>query len=169
MYSCGSKPTQKSKSTTPPANSQTAIIQLDNIQLNVPEGWEKVTPTSSMRVAQMNLKSDPSIQMTVFFFGEQDMIQQNIDRWKGQFTQLTEFTELSSQKPEVSAVKILGTFKQKARPMASDFTEAPGYGTLAAIVPSKSGPYYIKLSAPEAIILSQENGFMQMLDSYSSN
>ncbi len=51
--------------------------------------------------------------------------------------------------------------------MADDFTETPGYGTLAAIIPTKSGPYYLKLTALEAIINQQESAFVGMLNSFT--
>ncbi len=162
LTSCGygnDKSSDNSKSNYP--------LMLDNAQLTVPEGWIKSAPTNNLRVAQLDLEQDPSIQMAVFFFGQQSMVEENIERWKTQFTEISSYSELQiPQQKNIVAVKIMGTYKKKDRPMAQEFTEEPNYGTLAAIVPSNSGPYYIKLSASESIINQQQDAFIQMLSSF---
>lgn len=143
-------------------------LDLANITLKIPEGWKQEQPDSKMRVAQLFIEKLPEYKIAVFFFGEQDMINENIERWKGQYSELESFEELPVNNKAIKAVKLEGTFKKKDFPMAPDYTETPGYGTLAAIVPSDMGPYYLKISAPQDIINGHSQKFIALLNSYST-
>lgn len=144
------------------------ILELANFSLSIPNGWKQEAPSSRMRVAQLFFEEAPNHKIAVFFFGSQDMVDENIKRWRDQFTKEDGFKELSIDKNTISAVKIMGTFKKKDFPMATDYTEAPDYGTLAAIIPSNMGPYYFKLSAPKEIIEAEEENFIKMLNSHKA-
>lgn len=141
----------------------TSELQLGDITLQVPQGWKKEKPSSQMRVAQLALSAHPEIKMAIFYFGEQDMIEQNISRWRGQFTKEDSFTELPADNSTTRAVKILGTYKKKPFPMAEEFKDVPDYGVLAAIVVSSTGPYYLKIEAPKSIIEQNQSSFLEML------
>ena len=140
-------------------------IILSNLTLNIPDGWKNEMPSSNMRVAQLSLIENPEIQIAVFFFGEQDLAQENIDRWKGQFSKVDDFEKLKPDNKDVLAVKILGTLKKTTTPMSQEYVDTPDQGTLAAIVPSETGPYYLKVSATKAEIQALEMGFMALLNS----
>lgn len=142
-------------------------LQLANFTLKLSESWKQEQPGNRMRVAQLYFVDKPEIKMAVFFFGEQDMKEENIERWKNQYTMQDSYNSLNVESELITAIKITGTYKKKAFPMAQDYTEAPDYGTLAAIVPSDKGPFYFKLTAPEDFINKQEEGFIEMLNSYT--
>ncbi len=152
------------KSNTEISEGKTFLLSENKIK--VPEGWEREMPTEPLRLLQLNHKTNVDFKIAIFFFGEQNLNEANISRWKNQFSELKEFEKLDIHNQAVSAaIKITGTFKKKAFPMAKDFTEVPDYGTLAAIIPSADGPFYIKLSAPLTFINQEETQFTTMLNS----
>lgn len=158
-------PIEHSSANTPETSG---VLKLANISLSLPEGWKQVQPSSQMRMAEIKLDAHPDYEIAVFYFGEQNMTEANIERWKGQYTQLDTYEELESSIENMTAVKLEGTFKLKPFPMAQDFKEVPGYATLAAIVPTQNGPYYLKVSGPQDIINAQVQHFMAMLNSYQT-
>lgn len=145
--------------------SDAGKIMLNNLSISLPNGWKKDVPSSNMRVAQISYIENPAIEIAVFFFGEKDMANENIERWKGQFTKIDDFSTLKTENESIITVKIIGSLKKKAFPMAQEFTETPDQETLAAIVPSKSGPYYFKVSASKDEISSIEKDFVNLLNS----
>lgn len=176
LAGCNGKASKRTKEIKPttrteqpqPTNITSNILQLADVSLTIPEGWKQVAPSSKMRVAQLQLADNAEVEMAVFFFGQQDMADANIERWKGQYSKLDAHKDLETSVENMVAIKLEGTFKLKAFPMAQDFTEAPGYATLAAIVPTSEGPYYLKMSAPNNIILAEETSFMEMLNSFTT-
>lgn len=139
-----------------------------NFTLQLADSWEEETPSNSMRVTQFKLKKYPEYQVVVSYFGPMDnQLEENISRWKNQFSSIDEFAHLELKSSELTAIKILGTYKKKAFPMANDFVETPNYGTLAALIPSSEGPYFLKLTAIKEIIEAEEINFIEVLNSYS--
>lgn len=139
-------------------------INLSNKQLKIPEGWEQAAPSNNMRYAQLQKIGSPEVQIAIFYFGPQDMKEQNISRWKGQYSKIETYEELTVPSPEVTAIRILGTYKQKPFPMAKSYTEVENFGTLAAIVNSTDGPYYLRLDSKNELIKDFTNNFLAMFE-----
>lgn len=147
-------------------SAQAGVLQLANMSLSVPDAWLEEAPSNEMRITQFKLKAHPEYEVVVSYFGNmENMVEANIERWKSQFVSMDEYRELEVEPDGVSGIKISGTFKLKPFPMAQDFTETDGYGTLAAIVPSDEGPYFLKLTAPVEVINKEEAAFVQCLNS----
>ena len=143
---------------------------LANFTLKIPETWAEETASNSMRVTQFRLKNDSEYEVVVSYFGNsENMVKANIERWKEQFAVQESYTELELKNKNITGVKILGTFKLKTSPMAQEFTETPNYGTLAAILPSNEGPYFLKLTAPAEVIEAETEVFINVLNSYKSS
>lgn len=141
-----------------------------NFKMTVPDNWSIQQPKGSMRLVQFAPKSDSTIEIVGFYFGNQEnMVQANIDRWKGQFVSVENFAE-ETVNDKINFVKISGTFKQSSAPMdmSSSFTEAPGYLMLAAIVPSKEGPYFFKAVGPKDVMEKELDNFKKFLQSYNA-
>ena len=169
MASC--KPgntTKQSKITETKVTSNKERILLSNFSLQIPKGWEQEQPNNNMRVAQLSYTSNSDYKIAVFYFGQQDMVTDNIERWKNQFIELESKDELVLSVKAISSVKLLGTFKKKPFPMSQEFIATANYGTLAAIVPSEEGPYYFQISAPKEFILEHEQDFIDLLNSYTN-
>ena len=141
---------------------------LADFSLKIPDGWEEVPAANNMRVTQFQIKAHPEYDVIISYFGNNDnMVDANISRWRGQFTKEDSYENLSLTSDGPTGIKILGTYKIKPFPMAQQFTESPDYGMLAAILPSKDGPYFIKVTAPKTVINEEEPTFTQLLNSYS--
>ena len=172
MAACNANKVPKDAKVVAPASVGEALggnFTLANFSLNIPEKWTEGTASNNMRVTQFQLKSHPEYEVVVSYFGNNDnMVKANIERWKEQFSVEDSYTELELNHKKFTGVKIMGTYKLKAFPMAQDFTEAPNYGTLAAIVPSNEGPYFLKLSAPAEVIEAETARFIGVLNSYQA-
>jgi len=172
LTSCNSNKVPKDAKTVEPiAQAQTpeGSFVLANISLAIPDSWVEEKASNSMRVTQFSLKENPEYEVVVSYFGNNDkMVKANIERWRTQFSEEESYAKLETTVKGVTGVKILGTYKLKAFPMADDYTDTPNYGTLAAIVPSAEGPYFLKLTAPKEVIETQTEAFTQVLNSYRS-
>ena len=150
----------------PPIDPSNPVLELSNITLTSPDSWVRENPTSAMRVVQYKLKSDSNTKVVGFFFGKQDMLRQNIDRWKAEFVELKDAKEEKLSGGKVTMVKLEGIYNVKPFPMAEEFTPTPDYMVLAAIVETDDGPYYFKVFAPEKILNAEMNNFKKFLNSY---
>lgn len=167
---CNSNKVPKDAKKVEPIEQKTTVkgnYTLSNFSLSIPETWQEQAASNSMRVAEFVIKKYPDYPIVVSYLGNNDnMIQANIDRWRGQFSLEDSYTELELTQPAVKGTKILGTYKLKAFPMAQDFTDTPSYGMLAAIIPSEEGPYFLKVTAPENVIQEETETFVKVLNSY---
>ncbi len=150
----------------PPIDPNNPLLELSNITMTAPDSWVRENPTSSMRVVQYSLKSSPESQVVGFFFGQQDMIKENIDRWKGEFSELKDVKQEQMMKGEIELITLKGIFKVKHFAMAEESKPTPGYMVLAAIVKSADGPYYFKVAAPEEVLNKEIDSFKKFLNSY---
>jgi hypothetical protein len=144
-------------------------VKLSNFTIITPNAWKREIPGSSMRVVQYSLKADSTLKVTGFFFGMQDMLRENIDRWKAEFSDLKKANETKLLNEKATMVILEGTFKLKAAPMAQEFKETPDYMVLAAIIPSADGPYYFKVFGPKSVLSKQIDIFKQFINSYKVN
>lgn len=144
-------------------------LTLANFTLTKPESWTQENPASAMRIVQYACGVDPSVKVVGFFFGQQDMIRENIDRWKGEFAKVDKSNETKLSGDKITYVEIEGVFRVKSAPMSSDFVETPGYMTLAAIVPSNEGPYYFKANGPSDVLKKEIENFKKFVGSYKAN
>lgn len=145
------------------------VLELADFQLFVPESWEKETPSNQMRIAQFGIKGNSENKVVVSYFGEMEsQVDANIERWERQFSKLESSVVLKTAHANISAVKMIGTFKFKPFPMAQQFEERANYGMLSAIIPSNEGPYFIKLVGPADLVDAELASFLQALDSYTA-
>ena len=151
---------------TPTFDPNNPVLELSNITLTAPDGWEREKPASSMRVVQYKLKSDPETKIVGFFFGQQDMVRENIDRWKGEFKELQDSKEEDLVGGNVNMITLEGIYGVKHFPMSEESTPTPDYMVLAAIVKSSEGPYYFKVFAPSKILKKEMENFKKFLNSY---
>jgi hypothetical protein len=178
---CSQEKSQETPETTdvapanvPPANVAPATsgisIQLDNVTLTAPETWQQEQPASKMRTFQFGVASSKEAKVVGFYFeGQAGDDDSNIQRWKNEFTSIDSEDESEILDGVIRYIKIEGTYKKKARPMAQQFTEVEGYVTMAAIVPTGKGPYYFKLNGAISEIGKEEANFKRFLKSYKKD
>ncbi len=144
-------------------------IAFANFTLQKPKDWITQQPSSQMRLIEFVTPKSPENPVVGFYFGNRDeMVNANIQRWRGQFAEEDAFNEKEFDNGQVF-VEIAGTYKLKPFPMAQEFEEAEGYKMLAAIIPSNQGPYFFKVTAPEKQMDMLKPEFLDFLKSYEQN
>ena len=153
-------------------------LVLGPFSVAAPANWTATPPKMSMRVAQFELPAKPGAEaeLVVFHFGAKGAgsIDDNLDRWLGQFQQpdgkssrevaKIEKTQFGGQ--EATYVSVTGRFVAAPMPGAGGGPiDRPDQELLAAIVASPSGPYYFKLIGAKATVNANAKAFRGMLES----
>ncbi|MFP4596982.1 MAG: hypothetical protein ACOC9J_01705 [Persicimonas sp.] len=144
------------------------------LRWEAPEDWRAVKPASNMRLAEYHLppaaEAEPAT-LTVFYFGKGGggSIQDNIDRWVGQFKDQTSEPEQATRKVDglnVHLVDAAGTFN--AGSMMGGGEDQPGWRMRAAIVETPAGNFFFKLTGPEETVGSHDKGFEALVSSFEA-
>jgi hypothetical protein len=154
---------------------ETLTLAEGKLSLSVPGAWEKKEPSVRIIEAEYSVPAaegdkNPG-RLTIMAAG--GSIEQNIERWIGQFSQpggknakdavKREETKVDGQ--TVHFVDISGTFKDQRGPFAPA-TVYEDHRMLAAIVSTeKSGRYFVKLTGPQKTIAASEEAFRKMIGS----
>jgi hypothetical protein len=132
----------------------------------VPEGWTKVTPTSPMRNAQLEIaRGHDKAEITFFHFGGGSGTPAgNIARWFGQFPGSEE--QRKTESTEVGGVKITiatteGTFSSGMP--GGPTSPMPGYALCGAILEHPGGDVYVKMTGPAALVKSSTETLKKMV------
>jgi hypothetical protein len=148
------------------------------LQLQAPGKWERKEPRTRIvehEFAVAGKKGQEVGRVTVMAAG--GSIEQNIDRWIGQFKQpdgknSKDKAKIEKKKIagiEVHLVDVAGTYKDMpAGPFAGGkATDRENYRMLAAIVPGGEdiGNYFIKFYGPADVVKDNEKAFYKMIDS----
>lgn len=148
------------------------------LQFTVPEGWVVQTPTSAMRKAQFQLpkeSSDPEdAQLILFYFGgEGGSKEANLERWASQFVQpdgrpskdvlVTSTRTVNGM--AVTEASITGTLDAEMMPGQGDRVRRENWRMLAAIIETPTGPYFAKLTGPNATVSRWEPSFRAWVSS----
>ncbi len=149
-------------------------VQIGDLTASIPGDWLEEPPSSSMRVAQFAVQGESGAAELAVFSGNWGSIDDNVDRWVGQFTQpdggstlaLTQRWEIRSDGGiDITMVDIPGTFSGG---MGSGEVAAD-YRMLGAIVPAKGTFYYLKFTGPAALIERQREAFDALVRSLKSS
>jgi hypothetical protein len=112
-------------------------------------------------------------ELGVFFFGpgQGGSIDANVDRWVKQFTDVPpERVKRADRKANGLAQHTIeiesGTFNANSMGMAGGKPALKkGYALLGGIVEAPLGPYFFKLTGPEATVAAAKKSFYELLDS----
>jgi len=152
-------------------------LALGPFAIDVPKDWTAKPTTSSMRAADFVLSAKPGEEeeLVIYYFGEQGAgsIDDNLDRWLGQFQQADgkpskqvakiEKTKIAGQ--DATTVSVTGRYVASMMPGGGDTVDKQDQGLLAAIVASPSGPYYFKLVGAKKTIDANTAKWKAMLGS----
>jgi hypothetical protein len=140
-----------------------------SLDFDLPKGWEKQTPSSSMRIAQASIPGPGGPgDFAAFSFGPGGggPVDANIKRW-------VDSVETKDQpKPEtfdagslkVTWVDVKGTLK--ASQMGPGPSAALSDGRLyGAVVEGPGGPWFFKATGPDKTLAPQRDAFVAMLKS----
>lgn len=153
-------------------------INLGEFQLETPAKWERKKPRS--RIIQYELSAPPAKgdeiagRLTIMAAG--GSIEDNIERWYGQFTQPDgkptkyraelEKKEIAGQ--TVHLVDISGTYDDKPAPFAEG-VQREHFRMLAAIITTDKANIYVKFYGPRKTIAEHEKAFRSMIDGLKPN
>ena len=153
------------------------------LRFSVPRAWDRVPAPSDVRAAQWKLRRAPGDredgELVLFFFGtgKGGSVQENLDRWYGQFVQpdgrpsrdAAVVTVRTMNGLEVTAVDVAGTYKPG--PMTEGPLPPPkrGFHLLAAAIEGGDGPWFFKATGPAATMAAAKPGFDAMLASVESH
>ena len=133
----------------------------------VPEGWTKVTPSSQMRNAQLEIaRGTDKAEVTFFHFGGgSGTPADNVARWFGQFAgseanRKTETVQIGGTKITFATAE--GTFSSGMP--GGPATPMSGYALCGAILEHASGDVYVKLTGPASIVKSATDAFRKMIN-----
>jgi hypothetical protein len=152
-------------------------LAMGPFSLTAPADWTIKPVTSSMRAADFQLpaKAGADAELIVYYFGAggAGSVDDNLDRWLGQFQQpdgkksrdvaKIEKTKFAGQ--DATFVSVTGRFVAPAMPGATESVDKADQTLLAAIVSSPSGPYYFKLVGAKSTVDAQAAAFRKLLDS----
>jgi hypothetical protein len=160
-----------------PAAPATTTAALGPFTMKVPIDWQPKAITSKMRAADYALPAaaGDEAELVIYYFGDQGAgtIDDNVQRWLGQFTQpdgkptrdvaKIEATKIAGQ--DATLVTASGHFVASAMPGGGEAVDKLDQSLLAAIIASPSGPYYFKLVGARKTIDANAARFHAMLDS----
>lgn len=148
------------------------------LKYDAPAGWVSKPPASSMRVAEFTLPKTTGdaedATLGIFFFGGQGgNVEANMERWIGQMTQpdgrpskeVAKTTKFTSRGLAITLVDLGGTYVAEVTPGSSERFNKPGFRLRAAVVETKEGPYFVKLTGPEKTVARWDESFMTFLKS----
>jgi hypothetical protein len=141
------------------------------IQWTVPANWKPEAPRP-MRAATYSV-GDAECGVYYFGPGQGGSVQQNLDRWIGQFEEPggRPSKEVARGKTEtinglkVTTVDVSGTYTGAGGPMASEKSSKPDYRLLGAIVETSQGPVFFKFTGPAKAIAAHQTEFVHILKS----
>jgi hypothetical protein len=152
-------------------------LAMGPFSLVAPAGWTAKPVTSSTRAADFTVSDKPGAEaeLIVYFFGDHGAgtVDDNLDRWLGQFQQpdgkkprdVAKIEHLKLAGQDATFVSVAGHFVAQAMPGGAAAVDKTDQALLAAIVASPSGPYYFKLVGAKPTLDASAAAFRAMLDS----
>ncbi len=148
------------------------------VEYQAPTGWIEETPSSRMRQAQYLLPragaDREDAELVVFHFpGQGGSIEANIARWIGQMSRpdgspATADAEISDKMvrgQKVTLLEISGTYQSGGMGPRGQGASKPGYRMRCAIIDTKQGPWFFKLTGPVGTVEKWSDSWTEFVDS----
>jgi hypothetical protein len=147
--------------------------QIGRLQAKIPNGWKRIQPSSSMRIAQFEIPTETGSGELVVFSGIGGSVEANLERWYGQFrsnsqNSITETAEKFIENingMDVTFSFAEGTYLKSSMGMGGVTTEMPNYSLMAAIIIAPDGPYFFKGTGPKIILKTEKEIFISFIKS----
>lgn len=166
-------PLEELPSVPPPEAGESPVQTLDGgVTIRVPEAWQRVPPSSSMRIAEYAApfpEGGEGATLAVFK-GNMGSVDANVQRWFGQFTQADgspargrRWTLETEGGLRATMVDVSGTFRD-----GMGMGEAPlreGYRMLGAILEAGGTTWYLKFTGTGRAVSAHEEGFDSLVRS----
>jgi hypothetical protein len=145
-----------------------------------PPAWKTRPASSSMRVAEFVVTKaagdGEDAELIIYFFGSMfgrlaGGVDANIDRWISQMQQpdgsaskdKARRAEQTINGLKVTTIDLSGTYIAEVRPGAAERYNKPNFRLRAAVVETKAGPYYIKMTGPAKTMAAADADFKAFL------
>jgi hypothetical protein len=155
-----------------PLDTSGGEVKLEALTLTAPEGWGRRQPQSSFIDAEFVLPKaegdDADGRLTVSRAG--GSVEANIERWKGQFTNLQAAKEekIDAGGIEATLVDLSGEFDDKRGPFAPAVARAD-YRMIAAIIPVGEQLHFVKATGPQKTLESHAEAIKNFVRSAKRN
>jgi hypothetical protein len=159
------------------ATGQVFTIADGHFSLEAPERWQRVRPKSPLVETEFGVpaEGDEAAVGRMTVMGAGGSVQDNIDRWYGQFTQpdgaatrdRAATKKLRIAGCQVTLVDVSGTYRDMpGGPFAGgQAIDRPDYRMLAAIVETPDhGNHFLKFYGPADTVAAHAAGFQRMLE-----
>lgn len=150
--------------------SQEIVLAEGAILFKVPGHWKKVQPKSNIIEAEFAIEKsegeDANGRVTLSQSG--GSIQQNLDRWYGQFEMDGEPGEpvvKEVNKVKVHVVDLKGTYLDTMGNPGGPASKKDNYRMLAAIIELPEGKYFVKCYGPAKMMEKNAEAFNKMIES----
>ena len=146
------------------------------LSMEVPADWKVIQPR--VRIIEHEF-SAPAVEGDsadgrVTVMGAGGSVEENIDRWIGQFSQpdggstkeRAKIEKKTIAGQEVHLVDLAGAYADRPAPFLPQAIERPDYRMLAAIIMTEAdGNYFVKFYGPAKTVAAHEQAFHQMIGS----
>jgi hypothetical protein len=165
-----------------PVAADTMRSEAAGLRFQVPGDWARVPAPSDMRAAQFRVPHTEGDgedgELVLFFFGKEQggSADQNVDRWTGQFTQPD---GKSSKDARVVVIRTVNGLKETSVEVAGSYQPAQmggaggeaktGWRLLAAVIEGPGGPWFWRLTGPDATVKAAKPQFESLLTSLQSH
>ena len=140
-----------------------------------PEKWKSEKASSSMRAAQFTIpgkEGQGSAECVFYYFGPGAAggAKANLDRWANQFAKDPKPTfKVEEPKPGAGVVQIVylfgeGTF-MSGPPFGGAKVPKKDYGMAAAVLGTKPGYIFVKMTGPKSVVKAARSDFKKMIES----
>jgi hypothetical protein len=166
----------------PVESAETARTEAAGLRFSVPNDWTRVPAPSDMRAAQFRVprggNGGEDGELVLFFFGagQGGSAEQNVDRWTGQFTQPD---GKPSKDAAVVTIRTVNGLKQTSVDVGGNYKPAPMGGAggaeksqwrlLGAVVEGPGGPWFWRLTGPDATVAAAKPQFEALLGSLEAH
>jgi hypothetical protein len=149
------------------------------LKFDAPKGWVAKPSASSMRVAEFALPKaagdaeDASVVVYFFGAGQGGTVEANLDRWLGQMTQpdgraskdVAKTSRFTANGLNVTLLDVSGTYVAQMTPGSTERHNSPNFRLLAAVVDTREGPYFVKVTGPAKTVAQWHDSVMAFLKS----
>jgi len=157
----------------PKITKKPGFSQIGRFQAKIPNSWLREQPSTNMRLAQFKIPGPLGTAELVVFSGIGGSIDENLNRWYGQFkninqTNIKKEVERSTEiikDMSVTFAYLEGTYLKSSFGMGGPAEEMNDYAMLAAIMSSTYGPYYFKTTGPRKTVLEHKQTIISFIRS----
>jgi len=147
-----------------------SIVEAAGLRFVLPPSFESEPPASPMRLAQAVIAGDAGpAELALFHFGagQGGSVEANFERWTSQVERAPgspgpQRGSFSAGELEVEWIEAAGTMLPSGMGPGPK-TPQPGYRLLGAVVEGDGGPWFFKVTGPDATVAAAREPFLAML------